>query len=372
MKYSNYILFLLVSVLQFSCQTVREEKQGGPTTDPISDESTGPEVQVEDPIFQCFSGTGSLNGNLEIFMLLVNSDDRLMGYYFYENYRTEIDLSGTLDQTGSLQVNELNAEGVSVARFLGKLEENQIKFDQWAQGDKTLSVELKLSEGLHPSVKFLGSTCSIRRSYHNEKEVEDALSEEKYIHRINVQYLQLIGENEATILTTFNKEVRSTANKTLAEFSRLSAGNVRQEASEVWSYEYQFEIVGADDEWLYGMVSEWECAFDDRTCGTQPETWNYHLERQEFISSSEQISSPSLFNSSLEAYALPRIQSELKKEEVELELTAISSLIQSDGQFNCTANGMLLWLPAYEVYGYGKDELVFSFFIPFEELEGVE
>ncbi len=87
---------------------------------------------------------GTINGKLEIKLTLQAKSGQLDGVYFEDNQGYDIELSGKIDQENNIELNELDSNGVTMAKIKGKLIKDSI-IGTWQSmnGDRAYPIVLK-------------------------------------------------------------------------------------------------------------------------------------------------------------------------------------------------------------------------------------
>lgn len=89
--------------------------------------------------------TGAINGKYPITMRLKLAGTNAYGVYFYDKYRKEIRLDGTIGRDGQFVLNEQAPDGKITGSFSGSYVEGKSLVGKWsnADGNKTMPFALK-------------------------------------------------------------------------------------------------------------------------------------------------------------------------------------------------------------------------------------
>ena len=92
--------------------------------------------------------TGAIAGKYPITMKLKISDTSIGGVYFYDKYRKEIRLDGTIGRDGQFVLNEQAPDGKITGSFSGSYVEGKSLAGKWsnADGSKTMPFALKRAD----------------------------------------------------------------------------------------------------------------------------------------------------------------------------------------------------------------------------------
>ena len=155
---------------------------------------------------------GMIAGNLSIEMTLGREGARLTGTYFYPKVGKNINLAGTIDQGGNVELRESDESGKDTGVFKGKWKPatdspdsslNQIE-GKWSKPDGSKETEFYLFQ---QPIEF---TAAVRVT---PKVIKDANKEKHY--SVNAEYPQIEGDPR---FDSFNRDARSMITKDVAAF----------------------------------------------------------------------------------------------------------------------------------------------------------
>jgi len=109
---------------------------------------------------------GTINGKYGIIMTLSKNKENLSGTYFYKNQGALIQISGTIDDNGSLIINEFNNKGNMTGIFKGQLINNNI-IGQWTKPDGTKAMTFSISESIISESSNLNNESNKSDDYSN-------------------------------------------------------------------------------------------------------------------------------------------------------------------------------------------------------------
>jgi hypothetical protein len=153
---------------------------------------------------------GSIGSTLGLQMKLVREGERLSGSYFYQKVGTKIDLRGTVDQGGTVVLEELDPGGKQTGAFKGmwKTGENGLIeiAGNWAKpnGDKKTSFSL-----IEEPIEFSSGVEIVARQIHEKNK--------KLKYEVNAEYPQLTGSVDPKF-EKFNQTVRGMVTKWVSDF----------------------------------------------------------------------------------------------------------------------------------------------------------
>lgn len=155
---------------------------------------------------------GTIANNLSIEMSLVREGERLTGTYFYPRVGKNINLSGTVDKDGNVDLKESDEGGKDTGVFKGKWKAatdspdsslNEIT-GKWSKPDGSKETEFQVSQ------QPIAFTAAVRVT---PKVIKEANKEKRYT--VNAEYPQIEGD---TRFDGFNREARNLVTKDVAAF----------------------------------------------------------------------------------------------------------------------------------------------------------
>jgi hypothetical protein len=214
----SLLLFLLVLALIAlgACRKQTSKEQTVNSNDSAGHEApVGGKALTGDRYY--FRGTIA---NLSIEMTLTRDGDRVTGTYFYPRVGKNINLAGTLDKDGNLEVRESDESGKDTGVFKGKWKAatdspdsslNQIE-GKWSKPDGSKETEFLV---IQQPIEF-GLAVRV-----TPKVIKEANKEKHYT--IDAEYPQIEGDPR---FDGFNREARNLVTKDVAAFK---AGQIPEE-----------------------------------------------------------------------------------------------------------------------------------------------
>jgi len=93
---------------------------------------------------------GAINEQHKIMMKIKSTDGKIRGSYFYTNIGIEISLTGTLDNSGNIKLEEFDAKGKRLGSFEGRLINNNKISGDWFKKIGAASMPFLLLESQKP------------------------------------------------------------------------------------------------------------------------------------------------------------------------------------------------------------------------------
>lgn len=134
--------FTLVISLFFIASCGGKKGEDNPKTSTADSIATNQKVDIPD--FNKYF-EGSINNKYQITMSLTKTNNILSGNYAYASTGTPIKVSGTIDDTGTITLNEYTDAGMLIGTFNGKYQQNGIVGD-WSKANSSSSMPFYLTE----------------------------------------------------------------------------------------------------------------------------------------------------------------------------------------------------------------------------------
>jgi len=205
-------LAILALVLFFAglaaCTKTSSPEDGAVTTNNTTTQlqaDGGVTPQGETKFFKGFIGN-----TLGLQMRLVREGDRLTGSYFYQKVGTRIDLRGSIDNSGNVNLEEFDPNGKQTGLFQGNWKPGETGLIEiagnWKAPNSKKQTEFSLRE--EPIEFSSGVEVVARRIAENNKKLK---------YEIDVEYPQLTGSGSPNY-EKFNQTMRGLVTKKVAEF----------------------------------------------------------------------------------------------------------------------------------------------------------
>ena len=217
MKTRKINLILLPIVVVIASAACRRQSQSVPQPTANSnlavtqEKPAGGEASVGERSY--FRGTIAGANNLKIEMTLVRDGERVSGSYFYPKVSKNIELNGTIDKDGNVDLREKDDSGKETGVFKGKwkaaVEPNELGManiaGKWSRPDGSKETTFELSQ---QPIDFSAAAARFV-----PKVIKEANKQSHY--RIEVVYPQIDGDAR---FDKFNKEARAMVTKNVAAF----------------------------------------------------------------------------------------------------------------------------------------------------------
>jgi len=233
MKTRKIILILLPIVVVIASAACRRQPQPVPQPTANSnlavtqEKPAGGEASVGERSY--FRGTIAAGSNkLKIEMILLRDGERITGSYFYPKVGKNIELNGTIDKEGNIDLREKDDSGKETGVFKGKwqaaVEPNELGManiaGKWSRPDGSKETTFELTQ---QPIDF-----SVAAARFVPKVIKEANKQSRY--RVEVVYPQIEGDAR---FDKFNKEARAMVTKNVAAFKTSETSDEADTGSEI-------------------------------------------------------------------------------------------------------------------------------------------
>jgi len=220
------VLLLFLTIALISLGACRKPAGTQPAANsneaPVQEAPVGGKALTGDKFY--FRGT--IANNLAIEMTLTRDGDRLTGTYFYPKVGKNINLAGTVDKDGNVELKETDEGGKDTGVFKGKWKPaadspdpalNEID-GKWSRPDGTKETAFQVSQ------QPIAFTAAVRVS---PKVIKEANKPKHYT--IDAEYPQIEGDAR---FDNFNREARNLVTKDVAAFRTSETSEETDSGSE--------------------------------------------------------------------------------------------------------------------------------------------
>lgn len=275
-------------------------------------------------------------------MRLKRTGNNLSGKYRYNNGSAEISLSGTIDDSNKITLEE-SLEGKTTGKFEGKIEpsdEDMLKMSgTWTKAGSTKFIGFyadELAFEMPDGVYFDTKTAKEKTKKYD----------------ISVSYPQFIGGNYAAL----NLALKNAGSKNLVEFKKYDAMPEMQNYLDSGGY-----LEFANNNLAVFRFSE-----ETFTGGAHPshytKTFNYDLKNNKILKLADLFKPNSKYLQKLSKLSKEKLEDNLDFED------GIKPLAKNFSNFLITPKGLIIYFNEYQVASYaaGPQEIL----IPYSELKG--
>ena len=351
------VLLLFLALALISLGACR--KPAGPQPNANSTEAPAHEAPVGGKAMtgDKFYFRGTIGSNLAIEMSLTRDGDRLTGTYFYPKVGKNINLGGTIDRDGNVELKETDESGKDTGVFKGKWKPatdspdsdlNQIE-GKWSKPDGSKETAFQV---VQQPVEF--STAARI----NSKVIKEANKEKHYT--INAEYPQIEGDPG---FDNFNREARSLIAKDVAAFKTAETVEETDTGSETpaetldSTLDISFEIRCATDDLISVEFTEGEYSRGAAHGNSTTTVLNYDVKKGKKLALADLFNPKSNFLSRISTYCIKELRERAKKDKdamLDEETMKSGASPRADNYRACaiTRKGLWITFDPYQVAPY--------------------
>ena len=288
--------------------------------------------------------------NLSIEMALVRETERLTGTYFYPRVGKNIDLRGTIDSGGKLELRETDETGKDTGVFKGQWKSNEIGFaaieGKWSRPDGSKETDFELTQ---QPIEF---TAVVRVV---PKVIRENNKEGKYT--VNVEYPQIEGDSR---FDAFNQQARSMINKDIAAF-KSAEGNPGEEETDLAdeaqtsTLDVGYNVRFATDDLISVEFSESQYSRGAAHGSNFTVVLNYDVKNKKKLALADLFQPKSNYLSVISAYCVKDLQDQSKKNDMLMEdqiKEGAAPRADNYAAWTITRKGLWITFDPYQVAAY--------------------
>jgi hypothetical protein len=354
MRTSLLLLSLVVALMTLgACRKPASNQQTNSNDAAVHEAAVGGKALTGDKFY--FRGT--IAGNLSIEMNLTRDGERLSGTYFYPKVGKNINLAGTVDKDGNVELKESDDSGNVTGIFKGKWKPavpspdpnlNEIE-GKWSKPDGSKETEFQVDQ---QPIEF---TVAVRVT---PKVIKEANKAKHYT--IDAEYPQIEGDAR---FDNFNREVRSLVTKDVAAFKTAENSEETDAGSETpaetldSTLSISYEIRCATDDLI--SVEFTEASYERGAAHGNSNTTvvNYDVKNGKKLALADLFNAKSNFISVLSAYCIKDLREQSKKDKdgmLDEEMMKSGASPQADNYraWAITKKGLWITFDPYQVAAY--------------------
>lgn len=288
--------------------------------------------------------------NLSIEMTLVRETGRLTGTYFYPRVGKNIDLKGTIDSGGKLELRETDETGKDTGVFKGQWKSNEIGFadieGKWSRPDGSKETDFELTQ---QPIEF---TAAVRVV---PKVLRENNKEGKY--SVSVEYPQIEGDSR---FDGFNQQARSMISKDVAAF-KASEGNPGEDETaladeaQTSTLDIGYNIRFATDDLISVEFSESQYERGAAHGSNLTVVLNYDVKNKKKLALADLFQPKSNYLSVMSAYCIKDLQDQSKKNDMLMAdqiKEGAGPRADNYGAWTITRKGLWITFDPYQVAAY--------------------
>jgi Protein of unknown function (DUF3298)/Deacetylase PdaC len=303
-----------------------------------------------------FHFRGTIAGNLRIEMTLIRDGERLSGSYFYPKVGKNIDVKGTIDKDGNVDLKESDESGKQTGVFKGKWRPaTEIELDvseidgKWSKPDGSKQTAFLVTE---QPITFTGPQRIV------PKNIKEANKKDHYT--IDAEYPQVEGGDAR--FDKFNKETRNMIAKDVATWK---AGEASVKGDETVDYPTEvpdssfnigYDIRFATDNLISVEFSEGGYTRGAAHPNSSTAVVNYDLKSGKKLALADLFKPKSNYLSVISTYCIKNLKEQSRKKDLMLEddtiQTGASAKADNYKAWAITKKGLWITFDPYQVGPY--------------------
>jgi len=306
-----------------------------------------------------FRGTIAAGANnLKIELTLLRDGERVSGSYFYPKVGKNIELNGTIDKDGNVDLREKDDGGKETGVFKGKwkaaVEPNELSManiaGKWSRPDGSKETTFELTQ---QPIDFSAAAARFV-----PKVIKEASKQSRY--RIDVVYPQIEGDAR---FDKFNKEARAMSTKNVAAFKTSETGTETDTGTETptetltSTLDSDYEIRLAADDLISIEFSESAYSRGAAHPNSYTTVLNYDVRNGKKLALADLFNAKSNYVKAISDYCIKNLKQQAKKEK---DSMLTDDMIQSGASaradnyksWTITKQGLWITFDPYQVAAY--------------------
>jgi hypothetical protein len=348
------LLFLVIGMITLGACRKQSTQQTANTNTATSHEApVGGKAIVGDQA----SFRGTIANNLSIEMTLVRDGERLTGTYFYPRVGKNINLAGTIDKDGNVELKESDEGGKDTGVFKGKWKAATDSPDsslseiegKWSKPDGSKETDFLVTQ---QPIEF---TVAVRVT---PKVIKEANKEKHYT--VEAEYPQIEGDAR---FDNFNRESRNLVTKDVAAFKTAQTSDEGDAGSEPpaepqdSSLNMGYEIRQATDDLI--SVEFTEATYEAGAAHGNSVTMvlNYDVKNGKKLALADLFNPKSNYLSVISTYCITNLRERAKKDQdamIDEDMMKSGAAPRADNYQACaiTKKGLWVTFDPYQVAAY--------------------
>jgi Protein of unknown function (DUF3298)/Deacetylase PdaC len=300
---------------------------------------------------------GTIGSNLRIEVTLLRDGDRTTGSYFYPKVGKNIEINGTIDKSGAVDLREKDDSGKETGVFKGKwkdaVEPNELGMasisGKWSKPDGTKETNFELTQ---QPISFSAEASRIA-----PKLIRETNKQSHY--EIDVEYPQIEGDAR---FDKFNREARVQITKEVAAFKSSTLAGESESGSETTSgqqnstLDCSYEIRLATDDLISIEFSESEYSAGAAHPNNFATVLNYDVKNSRKLTLADLFNPKSNYLKTISDYCVKDLKQQSKKAGDSLPDDMIQSGTAPRADnfkgWSVTKNGLWMSFDPYQVGPY--------------------
>lgn len=297
-------------------------------------------------------------GNLKIEVTLVRDGERLTGSYFYPKVAKNIELKGTIDRSGNLDLRESDESGKETGVFKGKwnqaAEPSELGMGniagKWSKPDGSKETTFQLTQ---VPVEFSAAAARVV-----PKLIKEANKQLRYT--IDAEYPQVEGDAR---FDKFNREARGLIMKDVAAFKSAGTsepsepGNVLADEARESSLDIGYQIRYATDDLISVAFTEGDYSSGAAHPNSSTTVLNYDVKNGKKLALADLFNAKANYLSAISSYCIKELKDRSKKDkdsmlDDDMMKSGASARVDNYKAWAITKKGLWITFDPYQVAAY--------------------
>lgn len=288
--------------------------------------------------------------SLSIEMTLVRDATNLTGTYFYPRVGKNINLKGSIDSGGKLELRESDDTGKDTGVFKGQWKSNEAGLaaieGKWSRPDGSKETDFELTQ---QPIEFTAAV------HVTPKVVRENNKEAKY--SINVEYPQIDGDSR---FDSFNQQARAMVSKDIAAFKTAEgtpgeADTDLADEAQTSTLDIGYNIRFATDDLISVEFSESQYEAGAAHGSNITLVLNYDVKNKKKLALADLFQPKSNYLSTISSYSIKDLQDQSKKNDMLMEdqiKEGAGPRADNYGAWTITRKGLWITFDPYQVAAY--------------------
>lgn len=305
--------------------------------------------------------------SLSIEMTLLRDGERLTGTYLYPRVGKNIDLSGSIDKDGNIDLRESDETGKQTGAFKGKWKSNELGLAEiegkWSRPDGSKETEFDVTQ---QPIEFTGAIRVV------PKVIRENNKESKY--SVNAEYPQIEGDAG---FDAFNQQARQMITKDVAAFKTsetegLDEANDLPDETQTSTLEIGYSLHLATDDLISVAFSEGQYSRGAAHGSSITVVLNYDVKNRKKLQLADLFNPKSNYLSVISAYCIKDLKEQSKKNDMLMEdqiQEGAAPRADNYSAWTITRKGLWVSFDPYQVAAYaaGPQHVL----VPYAALQGI-
>ncbi len=313
MKNQHYLLFLIIIAGLISLGACRKRARTQQNPNAVSTTQEAPAGGAA-MVGEKFFFRGMIANNLKIEMIIIRDRDQLTGAYFYPKVGKNIELKGTTDKDGNVNLRETDEAGQETGMFKGRWKPSTGPPDvglseiegKWSKPDGSKETAFKVTQ---QPIEFTATVRVVPKLIREVK--KDAH------YSVDAEYPQIEGDAR---FDKFNREARNLISKNVAAFKTAETATESEPGVELpaetqdSTLDVGYEIRSATDDLISVEFTEGEYSRGAAHPNSTTAVLNYDVKNGKKLALADLFNPNSKYLAVMSVYCMKELKDRSKKD----------------------------------------------------------